>query len=86
MTGIQTIFHLAADRGRAGLRRSPSSRVLDESHTDGMIFRAAHEMGVEKVVFVSSGCVYPNNNQMNPDEELFLTEDMVGPPFDVANM
>jgi nucleoside-diphosphate-sugar epimerase len=51
-----------------------------------MIFKAAHDVGVEKIVYASSGCVYPNHIQMNPIEELYLTEDMVGPPYDADNM
>jgi nucleoside-diphosphate-sugar epimerase len=53
---------------------------------DGLIFRACLEAGVEKVVYASSGCVYPNHLQTNPDEILYLTEDKVGPPYDADNM
>ena len=51
-----------------------------------MLFRACHELGVEKVVYASSGCVYPNHLQTDPGEILYLQEDMVGPPFDADNM
>ena len=53
---------------------------------DGMVFRACHRAGVDKVVYASSGCVYPNQLQRNPEEVLYLTEDMVGPPYDADNM
>jgi len=53
---------------------------------DGNVFRACHRAGVDKVVYASSGCVYPNHLQTNPEEILYLTEDMVGPPFDADNM
>jgi nucleoside-diphosphate-sugar epimerase len=53
---------------------------------DANIFRASHLAGVDKVVYASSGCVYPNHLQTNPDEILYLTEDMVGPPYDADNM
>jgi len=53
---------------------------------DGMLFRACYESGVEKVVYASSGCVYPNHLQTDPGEILYLKEDMVGPPFDADNM
>jgi nucleoside-diphosphate-sugar epimerase len=43
-------------------------------------------MGVEKIVFASSGCVYPNHLQSDPDKEVFLTEDLVKPPYDADNM
>jgi nucleoside-diphosphate-sugar epimerase len=53
---------------------------------DGMLFRACQRAKVEKVVYASSGCVYPNHLQSDPKETLYLTEDMVGPPYDADNM
>jgi nucleoside-diphosphate-sugar epimerase len=41
---------------------------------------------VEKIIFASSGCVYPNHLQSDPEKELYLTEDLVGPPYDADNM
>jgi nucleoside-diphosphate-sugar epimerase len=32
------------------------------------------------------GCVYPNHLQGDPTKELYLTEDLVGPPYDAENM
>ncbi|OQX52789.1 MAG: hypothetical protein B5M48_04750 [Candidatus Omnitrophica bacterium 4484_213] len=31
------------------------------------------------------GCVYPNNLQTDPNEVLYLSEEMVGPPYDADN-
>ena len=53
---------------------------------DGILFDAASRAGVEKVVYASSGCVYPNFRGQDPDEILYLTEEMVGPPYDADNM
>jgi nucleoside-diphosphate-sugar epimerase len=41
---------------------------------------------VDKVIFASSGCVYPNHLQTDPGQVLYLTEDLVGPPYDADNM
>jgi nucleoside-diphosphate-sugar epimerase len=41
---------------------------------------------VEKVVYASSGCVYPNYLQTDPNQKLHLTEDLVKPPYDADNM
>ena len=41
---------------------------------------------MEKVVFASSGCVYPNFLQSDPGKEVYLTEDVVHPPYDADNL
>lgn len=53
---------------------------------DGMLIKAACEARVGKFVFASSGCVYPNYIQQDVNKELYLTEEMVGPPYDADNM
>lgn len=86
MDGVNIVFHLAADHGGRGYVDLHQVECSTNLILDGMIFQTAHEIGVEKVVYASSGCVYPNHMQMNPGEELYLTEDMVGPPYDADNM
>lgn len=80
------IFHLAADHGGRGYvdlhQAGPASNLL----LDGLIFWEARRAEVEKVVFASSGCVYPNYLQTDPDKEVYLTEDMVKPPYDADNL
>ena len=84
--GIQTVFHLAADHGGRGYVDLHQVACATNLGLDAIVFHAAHRAGVEKVVFASSGCVYPNHLQTNPGEILYLTEDMVGPPYDADNM
>ncbi|TAK09011.1 SDR family NAD(P)-dependent oxidoreductase [bacterium] len=86
MGGMEIVFHLAADHGGRGYVDLHQVECSTNLILDGMIFKTVYELGVEKVVYASSGCVYPNHMQMNPDEEIYLTEDMVGPPFDADNM
>jgi nucleoside-diphosphate-sugar epimerase len=84
--GVQTVFHLAADHGGRGyveLHQAPCATNLT---LDGNIFLAAKFAGVEKVVYASSGCVYPSYLQNDPTEIRYLTEDLVGPPYDADNM
>jgi nucleoside-diphosphate-sugar epimerase len=83
--GIELVFHLAADHGGRGYVDLHQAACATNLAMDGMLIRAAHAAGVEKFVFASSGCVYPNFIQTNPKEEIYLKEEMVGPPFDADN-
>ncbi len=84
--GIDVVFHLAAihgGRGYVDLHQAPCAQNLA---MDGMLIKAAYEAGVDRFVFASSGCVYPNFLQSDVTQELYLTEEMVGPPYDADNM
>lgn len=83
---ISVVFHLAADHGGRGYVDLHQSACASNLALDGMLFLACVDAGVDKVVYASSGCVYPNFRQTNPNEVLYLTEDMVGPPYDADNM
>jgi nucleoside-diphosphate-sugar epimerase len=86
MEDIQVVFHLAADHGGRGYvdlhQAGPASNLL----LDGLVFWEARRAGVEKIVFASSGCVYPNFLQSDPAKEVYLTEEVVKPPYDADNM
>ncbi len=84
--GISVVFHLAADHGGRGYVDLHQAACATNLMLDGMVFAACRKAGVEKVVYASSGCVYPNHLQADPNEILYLTEDMVGPPYDADNM
>ena len=82
---MDIIFHLAANHGGRGYVDLHPAACVSNLTLDGVVFQAAGEASVEKVVFASSGCVYPNYLQTNVQQELYLTEDMVGPPYDADN-
>jgi len=86
MQGIEYVFHLAADHGGRGYVDLHQAGPASNLFLDGMIFWEARRAGVEKVTFASSGCVYPNFLQSDPDKEIYLTEDLVKPPYDADNM
>ncbi len=84
--GIDVVFHLAADHGGRGYVDLHQAACAANLMLDGVLFRACHKANVGKVVYASSGCVYPNYIQTDPDQILYLTEDKVGPPYDADNM
>lgn len=84
--GMSVVFHLAAIHGGRGYVDLHQAACAQNLAMDGMLIKAAHEAEVEKFVFASSGCVYPNFLQNDVKQELYLTEDMVGPPYDADNM
>src|SRR5437870_6351244 len=84
--GMSVVFHLAADHGGRGYVDLHQAACATNLALDGMVFRACHQEGVKKVVYASSGCVYPNFLQTDPEELLYLTEDKAGPPYDADNM
>ncbi len=86
VSGIDVVFHLAAIHGGRGFVDLHQAACAQNLAMDGMLIKAAHEAGVGKFVFASSGCVYPNHLQTDVTRELYLTEDMVGPPYDADNL
>lgn len=84
--GTSVVFHLAADHGGRGYVDLHQAACATNLMVDGVVFQACRQAGVDKVVYASSGCVYPNGIQSDPNQILYLTEDMVGPPYDADNM
>jgi UDP-glucose 4-epimerase len=86
VANMDIVFHLAADHGGRGYVDLHQAACATNLALDGNLFLAAVEVGVDKVVYASSGCVYPNFRSEDPDEILYLTEVMAGPPYDADNM
>ena len=86
MRGIDVVFHLAADHGGRGYVDLHQAGPASNLFLDGLVFAEALREQVGKVVFASSGCVYPNYLQTDTSKELYLTEDLVQPPHDADNM
>jgi nucleoside-diphosphate-sugar epimerase len=84
--GVDLLFHLAADHGGRGYVDTHQAGPASNLFLDGLVFWEAWRARVQNVVYASSGCVYPNHLQGDPHEELYLSEDRVGPPFDPDNM
>lgn len=86
MQDVQVVFHLAADHGGRGYVDLHQAGPASNLFLDGLVFWEALKARVEKVVFASSGCVYPNFLQSDPDKEVYLTEDLVKSPYAADNM
>jgi nucleoside-diphosphate-sugar epimerase len=84
--GVDVVFHLAADHGGRGYVDLHQAACAGNLALDGLVFRACLMAGIRKLVYASSGCVYPNYIQTDPSQVLYLTEDKVGPPYDADNI
>lgn len=80
------VFHLAADHGGRGYVDLRQAECASNLALDNCVFREAAKARVQKIVFASSGCVYPNYLQKDPSKKIYLTEDMVGPPYEADNL
>jgi nucleoside-diphosphate-sugar epimerase len=76
---VDIVFHLAADHGGRATWIS-ISRARVQFFLDGLVLRKPRKAKVKKVVFASSGCVYPNFLQSDTKKELYLTEDLTKGP------
>jgi nucleoside-diphosphate-sugar epimerase len=85
MQGVDTVFHLAADHGGRGYVDLHQAGPASNFFLDGLVFAEALRAKVKKVVFASSGCVYPNFLQSDINKELYLTEDLTRGPNDADN-
>ena len=85
MQGVDTVFHLAADHGGRGYVDLHQAGPASNFFLDGLVFAEALKAKVKKVVFASSGCVYPNFLQSDTQKEFYLTEDLTKGPNDADN-
>jgi GDP-D-mannose 3', 5'-epimerase len=68
--GIEEIYQLAADMGGAGyiFTGNHDAAVMHNSATINLnIAEAAHQAGVKKIFYSSSACMYPEYNQLDPN-------------------
>jgi nucleoside-diphosphate-sugar epimerase len=70
LEGIDEVYQLAADMGGAGyiFTGDNDAAVMHNSATINLnIAELSHQLGVKKVFYSSSACVYPEYNQLDPD-------------------
>jgi nucleoside-diphosphate-sugar epimerase len=76
------VFHLAADHGGRGYVETRQFDCSANFAIDQIVFRACSIAQIPKIVFASSGCVYPLYLQNDTGKLLYLREEDVGPPFE----
>jgi nucleoside-diphosphate-sugar epimerase len=86
VSDMNVVFHLAATHGGRGFIDTHQSACSTNLALDGIVIREAHRAGVEQLTFASSGCVYPTSMQADPSEIVFLTEDLVKPPYEADDL
>jgi nucleoside-diphosphate-sugar epimerase len=84
--GVDIVFHLAAIHGGRGFVDFHQAECSKNLLMDAALIRAAAAAGVDKFVFASSGCVYPSYIQQDTTKEIYMSEEMVGPPYDADHM
>jgi GDP-D-mannose 3', 5'-epimerase len=68
--GIDEVYQLAADMGGAGyiFTGDNDAAVMHNSATINLnMAEASHKAGVKKIFYSSSACMYPEYNQLDPD-------------------
>ena len=73
-SGIDRVFHLAADHGGRGYISNYPANCATNMALDNIVYESAAENGVERICFASSACTYPTDIQQ---EQRRLHEDMV---------
>ena len=72
--GQEVIFHLAASHGGRGYIDTHPIECTNNMLLDHVVFAAAADAGVRKIVLASSACTYPTNLQGDEKSRLLLKE------------
>jgi len=72
---IDVVFHLAADHGGRGYVDLHQVNCARNLWLDGQFFAACEKAKVEKVLYASSGCIYPGYKQSDITKEIYLKEE-----------
>jgi nucleoside-diphosphate-sugar epimerase len=74
MDGQDVVFHLAASHGGRGYIDTHPIECTNNMLLDHVVFAAAADAGVRKIVHASSACTYPTNLQADESSRLLLKE------------
>jgi len=79
MRGVNIVFHLAALHGGRGYISTHPAECCTNMILDQLVFETAHKMGVERICFASSACVYPTYLQEEVGVNYLLKEEDADP-------
>ena len=74
VSGQEVVFHLAASHGGRGYIDTHPIECTNNMLLDHVVFAAAAQAGVRKIVLASSACTYPTNLQDDENSRLLLRE------------
>lgn len=83
---VAYVFHLAALHGGRGYVDTHQAACVKNVLLDSLLIESSYKAGVKQFTFASSGCVYPNYLQRDIHKDIYLSEGMVGPPYEPDNM
>jgi nucleoside-diphosphate-sugar epimerase len=75
--GVDTVFQLAADMGGAGFiftGENDSDIMYNSAQINLHMVELCKTMNVKKVLYTSSACIYPEHNQMDPNNPICSEE------------
>lgn len=76
MAGIDQVYHLAADMGGIGyISMAHTDIATNNTAIDSNVLKAAWTMGVKRLFFASTACVYPCSIQDTEDDILLKESD-----------
>jgi len=79
MKGVDTVFHLAALHGGRGYIHTHPAECCTNMILDQLVFEEAHRVGVDRICFASSACVYPSYLQEKTGSSYLLREEDANP-------
>jgi UDP-glucose 4-epimerase len=79
LKGVEVVFHLAALHGGRGYINDHPAQCSSNMIIDQLVFEEAHRVGVDRVCFASSACVYPSYLQEETGSSYLLKEEDADP-------
>ena len=76
---VNTIFHLAALHGGRGYIHTHPAQCCTNMILDQLVFEEAQRVGVDRICFASSACVYPSYLQEETGSSYLLKEEDADP-------